>query len=279
MFDSAEQLVEAIDLRLRAMRDNKEKFGFAFNADFDKEFRLLRPSSSGKCAKQLAYQKLFPDEGEELSSRALNVFLLGDVIHAKERALISSVTRLLDIEKEVTFHVDDVVGDIPGAIDGRLMLGKEHYILDIKSTNTRSFKEMVETGPRPDYIAQLNCYMDATGIDRALLWLYNKDTSFRHVFDLVKSESVLADVRSRFRAVHDATPENLPERMYSPARRIFRGKPTNIEYLPWQCRYCSYTEKCWASEGFVLGFDKGKPSWEREVPEEKEPEEKRTPLF
>jgi hypothetical protein len=111
--------------------------------------------------------------------------------------------------------------------------------------------------------AQVNAYMDATGVEKAILWFYNKDTSHRHAVTMRYNPRVVEQVRLRFQRVLDSTPECLPDREYSPQAEVSRAKMTGREYLPWQCSYCPFTERCWSSQGFKLQIDKGKPRWLR----------------
>ena len=263
---SVERLIEAIDERLLTLRKEGGQLAFPIVLDWageqDNAERVLRLSSSGKCGRQLAYLTHYPDEKEDLNARALNVFIHGDIIHEKERILISQVTELKWVEERVYFRVNDEVR-VAGHIDGLVKVGDEWMILDIKSINTRGFKEIQEGGMRPDYEAQVNAYMDATGVEKAILWFYNKDTSHRHAVTMRYNPRVVEQVRLRFQRVLDSTPDCLPDREYSPQAEVSRGKMTGREYLPWQCSYCPFTERCWSSQGFKLQIDKGKPRWLR----------------
>lgn len=262
-------LINKIDTHLLTLRKEGGQLAFPIAIEWDGESqnqndsnRVLRLSASGKCGRQLAYLTHFPHMKEELSARALNVFIHGDLIHEKERILISQVANLSRIEERVYFDVNDDVM-IAGHIDGVLIDGEDEYILDIKSINTRGFKEVQGGETRPDYVAQVQAYMHATGILRAILWFYNKDTSQRHAVVVNYDSREVGDVRSRFSQVLSSTPGNLPDREYKPQAEMSRGKMTGREYLPWQCSYCPFTEMCWSSKGFNLQIDKGKPRWLR----------------
>ena len=259
-------LIAAIDDHLLTLRKEGGQLAFPITLDWsgeqDNSDRVLRLSSSGKCGRQLAYLTHYPEEREELSARALNVFIHGDIIHEKERTLIAQVAELKHVEERVYFRVNDDVR-VAGHIDGLITINDEVCILDIKSINTRGFKEIQDGVMRPDYEAQVNAYMDATGINKAVLWFYNKDTSHRHAVMMHYDPAVVESVRARFQRVLSSTPDSLPAREYSPQAEVSRGKMTGREYLPWQCNYCPFTERCWSSQGFKLEIDKGKPRWLR----------------
>lgn len=205
--------------------------------------KLLRLSAGGKCQRAIAYS-LHYEVPSSPTHRFIAVTLLGHVIHDLERSLIKQVAPLHSEEKEVWFRVDEK-HSIKGHIDGILETEEGSVILDIKTANAKSFTEMVKNGPREDYIAQVNAYMDATGVHKAYLWLYNKDTSHRAVLPVVYDPKVVEKVRSRFRNALYSTPDNLPEREYEPQQEIRKGQPTDRLYLPWQCSYCPFVGLCW----------------------------------
>lgn len=203
----------------------------------------IRLSASGKCGRALAYALLYPERAGSPSSRALSVFLLGHVLHDLERGLIAKVAPLTDVEKEV--RLDLGIAEVKGHIDGVLHTESGPVILDVKTTNANTFKDMVKNGPRPDYVAQVNAYMEATGIHEGYLWLYNKDTSERAIVEVAYKPEIVEEVKQRFRAALNATEDNLPAREYEAQDEIRRGKPTGRQYLPWQCKYCPFTDLCW----------------------------------
>ena len=249
----------------------------------------LRLSAAGHCGRKLVYGMHFPEEGEELSSRAVSVFDLGHLIHDAERQRIQEVARLVREEERVTFVVEKLapVGTpvaeavahqcveedgwlhlhVPGHIDGVLELADGPALLDIKSTSTRSFTEKIKEGPGYEYSAQLNAYMDATGIHRAWLWLYNKETSHRATVPVPYDPRIVEEVKARFRRAALSTPEELPPREHAPKQELRKGQPTGREYLPWQCAYCAFVQLCWKPEGFELVFENNKPRWLRQAEE------------
>jgi hypothetical protein len=262
---TVDDLIHAVDSRLLSLRKEGGQLELptlTWDGDQNNTSRTLRLSASGKCGRQLAYAMHYPEEREALTSRALNVFALGDVIHAVERALISQVTELQAVERRVYFDVTDEI-QVAGHIDGIITVNGEPMILDIKSINTRGFKEVVEGEVRPDYQAQLQAYLDASGVSSGVLWFYNKDTSHRHATVLKYNKTIVREVRERFQRVINSTPSDLPDREYKAQAEVSRGKMTGREYLPWQCGYCPFVERCWSSQGFKMEMERGKPRWIR----------------
>ena len=264
-----QHVIDAVNRHLLELRRQGGRLRIEFESvqTPDSKPDPMRLSNAGKCPRQMAYQKLIPEKMQELDARALNVFLLGDLIHDLERGLISVVAPLTMVEANVLFNIGD--GFVPGHIDGLLGLKDGERVLDIKSTATRGFTDMVNNGPRYDHLCQINAYMDAMNIHQGVLWIYNKDTSHRHAFEIERDDALLADIIRRFQSVAECDSlDRLPLRMYEPMPEMRRSKPTGREYLPWQCTYCPFTEECWTSEGFELVFESSKPRWIKAAPEE-----------
>lgn len=260
-----EHVIDAVNRHLLELRRQGGRLRIEFESvqTPDASPNPLRLSNAGKCPRQMAYQKLIPEKMQELDARALNVFLLGDLIHDLERGLISVVAPLTDIEEAVALELSNGTA-VPGHIDGKLYLKPGERVLDIKSTATRGFTDMLNNGPRYDHKCQVNAYLQATGLDVGVLWVYNKDTSHRHAFTIERDEDLLVDINERFVSVDECDSfDRLPLRMYEPVAEMRRLKPTGREYLPWQCTYCPFTEQCWSSEGFVMVFEKNRPRWLR----------------
>ena len=261
-----EDVLVAVNEYVVKLNQEGGKLEFLFSTEREpRKPNPFRLSSSGKCTRRLAFEKLFPDEKEDVSTRAYNVFLLGDVLHELDRYLIGQVTELHSMEKEVKFFVDDEVGYVTGHTDGIVELVDGPIVLDVKTAATASFTRMAQEGPPPDYVAQLNAYMDALGIHRAALWVYDKNVSQRMVLPIEYDPSVVQAVRERFRMVWEATPDNLPPREYEPQAEMRRKKPTGREYLPWQCSYCPFVTRCWSSLGFERVVEDGKVRYIRNL--------------
>lgn len=225
----------------------------------------MRLSSSGKCARAMAYTKLVPDEIPPISSRGYNIFMLGDILHESERALIAQVAPLDWQERVVELYVDEEVGSVKGHCDGRVQLADGYALIDVKTASDSSYSRMVSQGLPEDYVAQLNAYMAATGVHRAFIWAYNKNTSERAILPVLYDEQIVADVKERFRGVHGATLDNLPPRAFEPQDEMRQRKPTGRQYLYWKCCYCDFTERCWEGEGFKHEDNRGKPRYIREA--------------
>jgi hypothetical protein len=239
------------------------RFNMTYIAAEESEYNYLRLSSSGKCQRAIAYSLHYPIPAST-GHRGVSVLLLGHVLHDLERGLIKKVAPLHSEEMLVELDVGEGYR-VPGHIDGVVDTAEGPFIIDIKTANTKSFNDMARNGPRDDYVAQLNAYMEATGIKQAFLWLYNKDTSHRMVLPVTYREEVVKRVKTRFLNALKSTPDSLPEREYSPQEEIRNKKPTGRLYLPWQCSYCAFVQMCWPD--FKQVVEDGKVRYIREKEE------------
>jgi hypothetical protein len=241
----------------------KLRFNMTYVATEESEYNYLRLSSSGKCQRAIAYSLHYPIPAST-GHRGVSVLLLGHVLHDLERGLIKKVAPLHSEEMRVELDVGEGYR-VPGHIDGVVDTAEGPFIIDIKTANTKSFNDMARNGPRDDYVAQLNAYMEATGIKQAFLWLYNKDTSHRMVLPVAYDEEVVKRVKTRFLNALKSTPDSLPEREYGPQEEIRNKKPTGRLYLPWQCSYCAFVQMCWPD--FKQVVEDGKVRYVREKEE------------
>lgn len=266
VLESPEQLLEEVESYLIKLHNEGGRIQYAVDEEWNNgrdQTKWKRCSSAGKCTRQLAYWKHHPDKAEPIRPRALSIFLNGYSIHEQERWLISQVADLRFVERNVEFYPNQIVGVVPGRVDGVVQLRDGPALLDIKTAAEFGFRDMQRQGVPEEYKAQMQCYMDAMGIPRTIIWAYNKNTSHRAVHMIEWDELVHRKVADRFTAVELSTPENLPDRDFKPKREVVRKKETGREYLVWQCSYCPFTEMCYGPLGFELTFDEktNKPRW------------------
>lgn len=278
------QILQDVVNHIATQRDVGGIIKFDFRKQYSKdEGSPLRPSSAGKCARQTWYKLVHPELATPIQDRGTSGFLHGDIIHEAERALIGQVADLRCVEKK--FYMD-YVGDkskleISGSVDGIIYEDGEPYcIIDIKSTNDRSFSDMCRNGADPGYVGQLQIYMYMTGVHDAYLWLYNKnDTAYsgttinkdvftiaqRAVIHVPYDEDLALKYLNKLYMINIYADRRItPDRDYTFVPEIKDKKQTGRDYLPWQCSYCQFTAPCWSSLGFELVFEKGKPRWIRD---------------
>lgn len=208
----------------------------------------LRASSSGKCARQLAYQ-YHGFEAEKLPARSLMVFRLGDIIESEVKDLIKKYCANLNI----TYPTDTITVTIAGKtitahVDGLI---DDDTVLEVKSINGMRFKMLDREGIPEDYKKQATVYMKGLKRHKTLFLFYCKDTSHLREMIFEYDPEMYEEIKRRFTSVITSTKDNLPNREYEPLK---------TGALPWQCSYCSFTKICWPD--YELTFTKqNKPQW------------------
>lgn len=221
---------------------------------------MMRLSASGGCTRKAIFTKLDPTP-EDLSARSLSIFELGDALHAMERGdLLRFGLPLKQVEEKVTLHVpagpllhsgDEPAPegeglDIPGHIDGVTTIGGEDVLLDVKTMNDNSFKRLQREGISDEYRAQLNSYLHALGLKRAILWCYSKNDSSRTLVEYHYDPELQEKIFTHFRTVHHYREgQPLPPPSYLPYDQMRLRKPTGLSVLHYKCSYCPFHAKCW----------------------------------
>jgi RecB family exonuclease len=192
----------------------------------------LRLSASGKCARYLAYWLHFPELIPPPTPRGLAIFELGQAVHDWVRGYLAAAfgERFHSVEREVELEVAPGLR-VRGHTDGILETGEGPLLLDIKTASARSAQRMHEQGVPYEYRAQLNAYLEASGLERGALLVYVKDTSEMFELPVRRDPAVVEQVRRRFLKVAQSTPQALPEREY--ARQSLA------------CAWCPLQTRCW----------------------------------
>lgn len=125
-------------------------------------------------------------------------------------------------------------GHIALHADGKVQLGSQLALLEIKSMNATSFSQVRLKGVRisdPKYYDQMTMMMGMSGIPRTLFICYCKDNSEYHAeivaFDPIEASWLEARVE-----------------------RVFRNEAMKVARTQedWRCRTCSKSGVCWGAE-------------------------------
>jgi len=188
-----------------------------------------RASSSGRCARQLAYQKL-GYKGEPFPARTLMVFELGHTIEAQLVKCLGD---------NVHSHQKEAHNDLGFCVvKGHIDFIYKDYVVDVKSTNSANFNWSIKEKGIVDhsYVCQLHCYMNGLGLKKAIVLYYNKDTSAMCELFIEWDDNVWSEVVERFNKVYIATKNDLP------SREFFTVNKDNT--LGYPCSYCGYKKEC-----------------------------------
>ncbi len=220
---------------------------FAFKRQFLEPYEStgeLRVSSLGKCPRQLAYgYHKFEPKGKEIDGRGRITFFMGDLseLLVTQLARLSGVRLLATGFNQITIEFEGLKGHPDG-----LLLGEDNKLrlFECKSFSDFGFKDFEKGEIDDSYKVQINCYMEALGLDECIMVGVNKNNGVlsEHIFSY---DAEMAGVgRSNKAKVLVSTKENLPERPYAPDEKT--------KYYPWNCLYCKWWGHCLPNAEKVL---------------------------
>jgi len=134
-----------------------------------------------------------------------------------------------------------ISGHVSGSIDGIIYGGvpdapKSQHILEAKTHSKKSFDDLEKQGvhkSKPEHYAQMQGYMLATGIDRALYFAVCKDD------DRIYTERVKLDREYAKKITDQATTLSLADRM---------PPPISTDPGWYQCKFCPAHDLCHGSK-------------------------------
>lgn len=183
-------------------------------------------SDAGKCPRQVFYSfKNAPKK--PIDPNFLRLFDLGNHVHQLIMRSLLNIKEIRVVASEVNIPSQ---GIISGRADAILNDGKEFYVLDIKSMNSRAFSYLKEA--KEDNVLQIRLYMYYFNVGKGILLYMNKDDLKLKEFivdsDTKQVEKLLGDLNTlKERIDSDTTPQRLSD------------YPKN-----WRCRYCKYKKTC-----------------------------------
>jgi len=229
----------------RIVKDVKEAVEKQFKQN-ERKF-TLRMSNIGRPYCQLWYDKNHPEEGVEPSANFLMNMMIGDIVEAVFKGVLTEA----GVEFSDGFKSTLVVGK--HKIDGTHDLIMDKRVDDIKSASPWSYKNKFkdyETLKEHDsfgYIGQLAGYSKALGVEAGGWWVVNKASGeFKYVsaWDMaVDRQDILDDIQQKA----DKLETNKFERCFEPVEETYRKKPTGNKVLAEECGWCKYRYKCWPS--------------------------------
>jgi hypothetical protein len=169
-----------------------------------------------------------------------------------------------DPETGKQFRVELANGHLRGKVDG-VALGvpeapKTPHVIECKSHNDRSFKELIKKGLRdgkPDHFAQCQLYMHALGEKRCLYIAANKNDESIHVerveYDptfsvtlVARMERIIASERVPARLHDDPNAKGAFACGWCPAKAVCHEG----QFARFNCRTCLYSEPSGNAEWF-----------------------------
>lgn len=217
-----------LDYLRGVIRSTSDKGAYPLKSN---QFRL---SSIGKCARQLYFEKLYPDKKTEKSLESLGTLLAGTHIHERFEKWSEqyayqhqSYPNLCISESKGKCTVTKVEGLIE--VIGHYDLVIDDAIVDLKSTSSKSAFYIKKQGPQRAYIKQANAYAYLLGLKEWALVYIIKDTYEIFGWKAPVSKELYSDNIERLSNIYNCTLTKVPP------------EPDAEE---WECGYCGYSEEC-----------------------------------
>lgn len=218
-----------------------------FREDKDHRGKMFL-SESGKCSRQVAYQYLgIKAKGRVIDTRSYLNFFMGDVIEALVVTLAVKAGCPLKNYGGNQQSVSIEIGGnkVTGRPDGILFdVHKGDTLLEVKSMSVFGFREFQKGGISPEYEAQVQAYMVALKLNKAIVVGVSKDLGLMHEFTMPRNVVIAVRNEENYQAVFNS------EKVF-PDRPQW-ATPNTKGYYPWQCLYCFAWKTCLPSAKLKL---------------------------
>lgn len=208
----------------------------------NKEFSL-RMSNVGRPLCQLWFEKNKPEEATTTSSNFLMNMMIGDIVEAVFKGLLTEAGVVYSNGEKVTLKAGK--HEIQGTPD----LTTEGAVDDVKSASDWSYRNKfvdfntLAANDSFGYVAQLAGYAKAMDIPAGGWWVINKA---KGEFKYVPATTIDVDKEvQEIARKADALERNKLVRCFEPVAETYRGKPTGNLTLGTECSWCSYRYSCW----------------------------------
>jgi len=207
------------------------------------EFRL-RMSNIGRPTCQLWFEKNQPEKALPLPTTFVMNMMLGDIVEAVFKGLLTEAGVEYEDAEQVTLKVDDDT-----SINGTYDIVIDGAVDDVKSASNWSYQNKFESYDKLaahdsfGYVGQLAGYAKASGKRAGGWWVVNKaNGQFKYVpatgLDIDKE---INHIKQTAQTIKD----NKFERCFDAVPETFRGKPTGNTVLNENCIFCAYRFSCW----------------------------------
>jgi hypothetical protein len=225
----------------RIVRDVEEAVKKQFNSS--KRTFSLRKSNVGRPSCQLWYEKNEPESGIELPANFLMNMMLGDIVEAVFKGILTEAGVKFSDGHKSTLKVGKY------KVDGTHDLVLDNKVDDIKSASPWSYKNKFKdyaTLKEHDafgYIGQLAGYAAALSVEAGGWWVINKaNGEFKYVsaWDMIVPNEL-----DKIEDTINKLEKNNFERCFVPVKETFRRKETGNMILSEECSWCKFRHKCW----------------------------------
>lgn len=112
--------------------------------------------------------------------------------------------------------------------DGLIQIGDCIYLLEIKTCDSNSFKNL--SGPKPQHIDQIKCYCSLLEINDAIVLYQDRVYGNIKCFEIKVSQSEMDEIFKRMEYVLDCVKSNIA--------------PPGLDKSDYWCTYCKYKNRC-----------------------------------
>jgi len=207
------------------------------------EFRL-RMSNIGKPTCQLWFEKNQPEKALPLPTTFVMNMMLGDIVEAVFKGLLTEAGVEYEDAEQVTLKVDDDT-----SINGTYDIVIDGAVDDVKSASNWSYQNKFESYDKLaahdsfGYVGQLAGYAKASGKRAGGWWVVNKANG---QFKYVPATGLHIDKEiNHIKQTAQTIKDNKFERCFDAVPETFRGKPTGNTVLNENCIFCAYRFACW----------------------------------
>ena len=114
------------------------------------------------------------------------------------------------------------------ACDGIVKIGQEYYLLEIKTSEYSSFKELNK--PKDQHIDQVICYCSLLGLKKALVLYIERSTGETKCFEVNVSNEQVQETFDRIHRVMQSVEDNVA--------------PPRLPNGDYWCTFCKYKKRC-----------------------------------
>jgi len=207
------------------------------------EFRL-RMSNIGRPTCQLWFEKNQPEKALPLPTTFVMNMMLGDIVEAVFKGLLTEAGVEYEDAEQVTLKVDDDT-----SINGTYDIVIDGAVDDVKSASNWSYQNKFESYDKLaahdsfGYVGQLAGYAKASGKRAGGWWVVNKANG---QFKYVPATGLHIDKEiNHIKQTAQTIKDNKFERCFDAVPETFRGKPTGNTVLNENCIFCAYRFACW----------------------------------
>ncbi len=137
--------------------------------------RKLHPSTIGMCQRRIVFDMMMVPQAI-VDPQLLRIFNNGHSMHDRYERMFDEMGIL--VQAEMKIETEDISGHTDALINIKSFSNPtgEHYLVELKSAMSMSFKRMKETNvPKAEHAAQLMFYMHLSQVHKGILFVECKD--------------------------------------------------------------------------------------------------------